>query len=139
MKALVADLPTKHHQRFSFQSALPDPKSRTFGITIPANHDVLRLDIAVDNASLMRRRKPFRHLHADLQDRIELQRFFTREMLTQGLAVDQLGRDIVFAVYVTDLIDGQNVWMIQRRSSLGFLDKTAQLVRIFAEFFVGGI
>lgn len=57
-----------------------------------------------------------------------------REMLPQGLAVDQLGRNIVFAVYLPDLINGQNVRMIERGSCLGFLDKTIQLVGVLAEF-----
>ena len=35
-----------------------------------------------------------------------------------------------------DLMNGQDVWMIQCRGGLGFLDKASQLVRVPAEFFV---
>ena len=59
-----------------------------------------------------------------------------RKMLAQSLAVDQLGRDIVFAVYFADLINGQNVGMIQCRSGFRFLNKPIQFVRVLAEFFV---
>ena len=59
-----------------------------------------------------------------------------QEMLTQSLAVDQLGRDIVFAIYLTDLINGQNVRMIESRCGFGFLNKTIQLISVLAEFFV---
>src|SRR5882724_8093351 len=90
----------------------------------------------MNNPSLMRRGERFRNLHADLQDRLELERFFMREVLTQGFAVDQLGRDIVFAVYLTDLINSQNVRVIESRRGFGFLDKAAQLVGVLAEFFV---
>jgi hypothetical protein len=90
----------------------------------------------VDNARLVRRGEGLRNLHADLEDYIELKRFPMREMLTQGLAFDQLGGDIVLAVYLTDLINGQNVGVIECGSCLGFLNKTIQLVCVLAEFFV---
>ncbi len=51
-----------------------------------------------------------------------------RKMLTKSFAVDQLGRDIVFPVYLTDLINGQDVRVIQCRSCPGLLDKSIQFV-----------
>jgi hypothetical protein len=78
----------------------------------------------MDNARLMRRGERFGHLRADLQDRIQLQRFLMREVFAQSLAVDQLGRDIVLAVYLTDLINGQNVRVIESRRGFGFPNKT---------------
>ena len=58
------------------------------------------------------------------------------EMLPQGLAVDQFGRDIVLPVYLADLIDSQNVRVIKSRCGFGFLNKTIQLICVLAEFFV---
>ena len=93
-------------RRLVYVSPLPRVSFRTISrarnqhlrVAIFAQHDVLR--------SLMSRwmmpaaccRKCFRHLHADLQNRIERQRFFIPEMLPQGLAVDQFGRDIVLCL-----------------------------------------
>ena len=42
----------------------------------------------MDYAGVMRRRKRFGHLHANLQNRIEWQRFFLREMLAESVALN---------------------------------------------------
>src|SRR5262249_20507647 len=107
----ATDLPVRYLRRFC---KFGQTKVQNFGIAVPANHYVFRLDVAVNDAGLVRRRQRFSHLNADLENRIQWQRVFVREVLTESMAVNQLSGDIILAINFADFINGQDVWMIKR-------------------------
>ena len=53
--------------------------------------------------------------------------------MTQGLAVDEFGRDKLISVCFADLINRKNVRMIQSAGSASFLFEAAQPVGIMGE------
>ena len=54
----------------------------------------------------------------------------TRQPLPQRFAFDQLARDIVRRVILTDLVNGQDVRMIERDDRLRFLFKSPESLRV---------
>ena len=57
-------------------------------------------------------------------------------MLTQSPAFNEFGDDVVCAFGFADLIDRQDIWVIEGGCGFGFLNKTIQLIRVLAEFFI---
>jgi hypothetical protein len=58
-----------------------------------------------------------------------------REMGPQGLSVDEFRRDEMATAFVTHLVDGEYVRMIERRRCVCFQIETAQTIAVLGEFF----
>src|SRR6202795_4408875 len=102
---------------------------KQLNVSIRSEHHVLRLDVAVHYARLVRRRKSARYLNCNVQcfgqgQRCPLQR------LPQSLAVHELSSDELPPVYFTQFVNGQNVRMIQGRRRLRLLLKASQAVLV---------
>src|SRR5882724_6037889 len=87
-------------------SKLCNPKVEHFHVSIPPEHDVLRLDVAMDNSGLVSGGERTRHLHCHVNSLTQLHRS-ARETLAQCLAFDQLARDIMNRVILADFVNGQ--------------------------------
>src|SRR5206468_3830990 len=80
-------------------------------VAIAPDHDVLRLDVAMDDARGMRRCQRAAGLNCDFED---LRQLYSRiDVLTQRLAIDKLSRDKTRTARRADLMNGKDVRMIQ--------------------------
>jgi hypothetical protein len=84
--------------------------------------DVLRLDVAMDDAGGVSLFKRLRRLHANVHHLGGRQRTL-RDPLGQTLAVDVWHDDEDAVVFFADLVDRADVGMVQRRGGLGFVDQ----------------
>ena len=88
-------------------------------LSAPGEEDVGRLDVAVEDALGMRRVEGIGHLHADVEQRAEVDGA-TGEAQVEWLAVEQLHGEIALAVLLVEAVDGADVGVVQgrRRASL---------------------
>src|SRR5882724_1772204 len=93
--------------------------------TIPADHDVLWLHVAMDDARFVCRRQRVCDLNANLEHFIQPQ-LRARKMMAQRFALDVFSGNEMSGVGLSDLVDGENVRMVQSGRSFGFLNKTLQ-------------
>ena len=110
-----------------------------------ADEDVLRADIAVhdverlaaDIAGAVGVIKAERGLHDDPHADLKWQTDpgFRRGVpeLREVLAGDVFHRDVVGAVELTDVVDGDDVGVVQRRGDAGFVEKLIDELRFFRE------
>src|SRR5262249_3777702 len=73
---------------------LSNPKVEHFHVPIRPKHDVLRLDVAMDNSRLVRGGERAGGLDGDVKSFTQLDRS-TRQTLTQRLAFDQFAGDVM--------------------------------------------
>src|SRR5258707_1121900 len=76
-----------------------------FDAAVAAQHHVLRLDVAVDDARFVRGRERPGHAGADVEHFPDAQ-LPLGDLLAQGGAVDVLGGDVVRAFALADVVDG---------------------------------
>ena len=84
-----------------------------FDQSITAHHDVLRLDVAMDDPRLMCCGQRGSHLFGDIEHFADLHRP-ALHALSQRLAFDKLGGDEVRPVRLADLINREDVRMVER-------------------------
>ena len=84
-------------------------------IAIGANHHVLGLQVAMDDACVVRGRDRLRNLHGN-RDRLPGVEAAAIEDRTQRDAVDELGREELHAAVVADVVDREDVGMIEGRN-----------------------
>src|SRR5688572_15996213 len=90
---------------------LRKPKVQYLHDPVITDHDVLGLDIAVNDSLAVRRAKARSDLGGVLEQLIG--RESSLHQLSEGLALDQLRRDERTAVDIADLVDGEYVRMIE--------------------------
>src|SRR5580765_1365148 len=56
-------------------------------------------------------------------------------MRSKRFAIDPFGGDIVFAIYLADLVNRQNIWVIKSGGGFGFLFETGKFVPVLTKFF----
>src|SRR6185436_2265445 len=83
-------------------------------------HDVLGFYIAVNDAFGVRRFESHGHLNTDAKHLVKLH-WTTPETVTQRFAFDVLGGDVIAVGSLADLVNGEDVWMIERENSASFL------------------
>ncbi len=103
-------------------------------VAVRAQHDVFRLDVAVDDAGgvggderagdLRRHVERFAHAEGG-----------ARQPLAQRLALDVFGDDELRAVHLPDLVDGEDVRMIEGRGGARLLPEALYLVFVMREVF----
>ena len=85
--------PYRHSANFLFRQ-LRNPEVEHFHVPVRPQHDVLRLDVAVDNAGFVGGGERTRHLDRDVDGFTQLHSP-ARQTLTQRLAFDQFTGNVV--------------------------------------------
>jgi hypothetical protein len=93
------------------------------GVTVAGDHDVVRLQIAMDDAGPMRFRQATGHLLQVLDQFSQLSPLVV-DFLAQGRPFDVFHGDEVHAILFADFVDVGNVWMIECRCGLRLPSKT---------------
>ncbi len=93
------------------------------------DEDIVRLEIAVDDTFFMRGRQTARNLQT-IVERLADRQCPTAQTVAQGLAFKQFGDGVGRAITNADVEDCQNVGMVQRRGSEGFLLEAVQPLRL---------
>ncbi len=76
----------------------------------------------MDDAGGMRFFQCASHLDGDLQDLRQIHRR-AAQTLSQGDAINEFGGNEVTPAFVPHFINGEDIWMVQGRSRIGFLIK----------------
>ena len=79
---------------------------------VAGEEDVLRLEVAMDDAALVRRGQPARELRAEVERAARRDGPFANPR-AQRLAFQQLGDDVALLAFDADVVDGQNVGMVE--------------------------
>src|SRR5207302_9069306 len=108
---------------------LCNPKVQYFHVPIWSQHDVLRFDVAMHDASLVGGGERASHLDGNLNRFIQLH-VPACEVLTQRFAFDQFAGNVASSVIRTDLVNRQDIWMVERSYSVRLLLKPLQPLRI---------
>ena len=96
------------------------------------HHNVLRLDVAMHNSFRMGCRQRAGHLHSNFQRFIKCQPFI-REMRAQRHTLDKLLGNEMERAFVSDLMNGDDVGVVQSRSGTRFLLEATQSLGVFGE------
>ncbi len=99
---------------------LGKPEVQDFYQPVIGDHHVLGLQIPMNNPRLMGFRQSLRHLPRVANELIVRERT-VRENLPKRLPLHILHRNEGSALVFTDLVDRDDVGMVQRRGSTGFL------------------
>src|ERR1041384_1932887 len=83
----------------------------------------------MNDAGAMRSRKRARRLNRDVEDSAELHRLASQSM-AQRLTIDILRGDEIHLVDLLDLVNRDDVGMVERGGSLGFLNEPAHAIAI---------
>ena len=92
-------------------------------MTALGNKNVRWLDVSMDDAFRVRRVQPIGHSNRHIQQRFQFH-WMPRDGVLQRLPVQKFHGNEGFAIFLTDVVNRANVWMVQCRSSLGFALKT---------------
>jgi hypothetical protein len=111
---------------------LREPEVEDLDAPLAAHHHVLGLQVAMDQASRVRRRKPVRDLTADLQ-RLSQRQGPVREQIPKVLPVDELHGDERDRIRESNLVDRHDVGVIQRGRGAGLLLEPAEALRVCGE------
>ena len=98
------------------------------------DEDMCRFNIAVNYALAMGRMERFGNLNSQPEHLFQFQRT-ARDQVLEGDAVQIFHDDVGLAVLLADVMDGADIWMVQRRCSLGLAAKAGQRLRIASNFF----
>src|SRR4029077_8090198 len=108
---------------------LCNPKVEHFHVSVPPEHDVLRLDVAMDNPSFMGGSERACHLDGDVNSFTDLHSP-AHQTLPQCLAFDQFAGYVMSGVMLADLVNRQDIWMIKPNYRPRFSLKPLQALRI---------
>jgi hypothetical protein len=111
---------------------LGDAEVENLDVAVAADHQVLRLQVAVDDARLVRLRQPFGYLDGKLQRLDRLQGARTN-LLPQRLALDVLHRHVGAATVFAELVDGEDVRVAQDGGGARLLQEAAAAVFVRGE------
>ncbi len=103
-----------------------------FDVPVVAQHDVLRLDVAVDDARLVGRPESARHADTDAEHLTDAQ-LMLGDLFAQGRAVDVLRGDEMRPIDFADVVDGDDVRVIQCRGGAGLALKAADALLVHGE------
>ena len=106
---------------------LREPEVEHLHRAVGANHDVGRFQIAMNDATGMRRRQRVGDRNGNPEYLAEPQAVPRNERV-QALPTHVLHHDEIVAVCRLDLVDGDDVRVVQRRGGVRFLDKPAPAI-----------
>ena len=104
---------------------LGDAEVEQLDVPVPGDEDVLRLQVPVDDAALVRSRESLGHLRRPLKGRGQ-RNGALRQPLPQRLALEQLGDEVGLPVVEADVVKGDDVWVSQRSGQLGLAVEALQ-------------
>src|SRR2546430_15200810 len=90
-------------------------------------------DVCSSDLLAMGRIERFGNLNSQPQHLFQFQRT-ARDQVLEGDAVQIFHDDVGLAVLLADVMDGADIWMIQRRCSLGLAAKAGQRLWIASNF-----
>ena len=96
-------------------------------VAVIAQHDVIGLDVAVDDAGRLGRGQRACHLREDVDDLADVESAL-RHPLAKRDAFHELGGDERMIVDLSDLVDGENVRMVERRRGLRFMGQAIAML-----------
>ena len=100
--------------------ALGEPEVQNLREAVLGDHDVLGLQIAMDDAGVVCPSKPVGDLHREIEEPLHGERSGGQQ-IAQRLALDELHRDVGKRARGADLVDRDDVGMVERRHRSGFL------------------
>jgi len=100
---------------------------------VVADHHVLGLDVAMDNAGFVRGVEGGGHLEGDLQGVSQRQRHGAHP-LAQRLSPDELRGNEVQVLEIPDLVDGEDIGVIERRRRLRFPHESTEAIAVSRRF-----
>src|SRR5262245_61766871 len=95
-------------------------------------HDVFRLDVAVNDSGLVRAGERARNLDGHVERLMQFE-LISRQTPPQRLAFDIFGADEVSPVYLPDLEDGDDVRMVETGRGARLALETTRAVRVLRE------
>src|SRR6266480_3526536 len=101
---------------------LCNPKVEHFHVSVRPEHDVLRLNVAMNNSRLVCGGERTRDLDRDVNGFTQLHSS-ALQTFTQRLALNQFTSDVMNRVIFADLVNRQDIWMIETNNSARFLLK----------------
>jgi hypothetical protein len=110
---------------FNLGGQLRDAEIQDLGLPALRDEDVRRLDVAMHDAFGVRGFESIGDLNGEVEDKIQRKRL-TSNALFQGRALKQLHHEKMMAVDLSDLMDGADMGMVQRRGCSGFTLKSLQ-------------
>ena len=116
---------------FAF-SQFGEAEIQHFDVAIAALHQVLRFDVAVDDACAVGGFERLADLHDDIEYRAQCQ-VAILEQRAQRLAFDVFGRDEINFARAVYFINRENVRMVERRGGAGFVLKAAHAFGVARE------
>src|SRR6266576_1048646 len=103
---------SRHVYRHFLFGKLRNPKVEHFYVSVRPEHDVLRLDVAMDNSRLMGGGEGTCHLDREVNSFTQLNSR-AHHTLAQRLAFDQFTGYVISQVIRADLVNRQDIWMIE--------------------------
>src|SRR5947209_5986954 len=101
-------------------------------VAVGPEHDVLRLDVTMDDPGGVRRRERARRLNRYVERSVQAQ-LFVLQVTAQRFAFDEFGGYEILFVELPDLINGDDVRVVECRSGTSLLPKPAHALRILCE------
>ena len=105
-------------RRTASQTDLRQPKVENLGVAALGDEDVRRLDVAVDDAFGMRGIEGIGDLDSERQNQLSFHRSPCDAML-QRHPVQELHGDERLSILLANVVDGTDVWVVQRGRGLG--------------------
>ena len=98
-----------------------DAEVHHLDVAVGLHHDVLRLDVAVDDVVTVRHGERLRDLGADLGDLLAVERAMLADAALEVGAAQVLHDDVVGVGVLAPVVDAHDVGALQRRGGLGLL------------------
>ena len=99
-------------------------------------HDVLGLDVPVDDALLVGALQGHEDLGGEVDSLLPADGALLLDILLQGDAVDKLHDDVLDLVAKADIVHLDNVGVVEHRDGLGLIAETAQEIAVVGKFFL---
>src|ERR1044072_7971352 len=97
---------------FAFASEFCQTKVENFDDAVVTQHDVVGLDVAMNDADAVRCTEGTGDLDADVEHVDRSERAFSYA-LAPCLTVDEFSGDELFGIDLVDLVDRENVWVVE--------------------------
>ena len=113
---------------------LGEAEVENFCVAAAGDENVGGFDVAMDDGGGVSGVESVGDLNADVEELIEFEGT-TADQVLECLAVEKFHGDEGAAFVFTDVVDGADVWMIERGSGLGFALKASESLRISGDIF----